>query len=366
MDMTNKDRKITHEEFKAGLLEWKNRHTDEYNRFARHMRLGDAATYIRFYADIIRRLPSLGKQWRQEWDSDGVTNFDNMVMKVSTSAVPQGILDDYFTQKDLPPQEEPEESPVANFFRRILGLKPVKKVSISAPLILSWLYFGKSFESMYELVETQMKSDYADNMDKEKCAFAGKQIINASVKGGYRTIEDWENYFSHKKAIDSGDVSEWAMSGLRESSVNMEAAKTENAPVVNEPKASGRKKADCLPLADYLNCVDRDAVLDVIRKFITDNNTGNGLALPYFALSELGLFKRMIDAKEYSVGITKQFEDIGNLKSESSCRQALGNMRKQQIVIIEGKQRNGILLESDEIAPKLEKLKNNIAEIISK
>lgn len=364
--MTNKDRKLTHEEFKAGLLEWKNRHIDEYNRFARQMRSGDAAVYIRFYANIIRRLPSLSKQWRQEWDSDGVTNFDNLVMRVSTSAVPQEILDDYSMQKDLPPQEEPEKSPVVNFFRRILGLKPVKKVSISAPLILSWLYFGKSFESMYELIEAQMKSGYADNMDKEKCALVGKQIINASIKGGYRTNEDWENYFSQKKAIASGDISDWVMSELRERSDNKEEAETENAPAVNEPKASGRKKADSLPLAEYLDCVDKEAVLDVIRKFIIDNNTGNGLALPYFALSELGLFKRMIDAKEYSVGITKQFEDIGNLKSESSCRQALGNMRKQQIVVIDGKQRNGILLESDEIAPKLEKLKNNIAGIISK
>jgi len=34
--------------------------------------------------------------------------------------------------------------------------------------------------------------------------------------------------------------------------------------------------------------------------------------------------------------------------------------------VIDGKQRNGTLLESDEIAPKREKLKNNIAEIISK
>ncbi len=219
---------------------------------------------------------------------------------------------------------------------------------------------------MYELVETQMKSSGADNMDKEKCAFAARQIIKASVRGGYRTIEDWEYYFSHKKAIDSGDVSEWAMSGLRERSGSKEGADIGNVPVADEPNGSGRKKSDKLPLADYMDCVNKDAVLDVIRKFITDNNTGNGLALPYFALSELGLFKRMIDAKEYSVGIKKQFEGIGNLKSENSCRQALGNLRKQQFVVIDGKQRKGSLLESDEIAPKLEKLKNNIAEFLSK
>ncbi len=123
MDMTNKDRKITHEEFKAGLLEWKNRHTDEYNRFARQMRSGDAAVYIRFYADIIRRLPGLGKQWRRDWDSDGVVNFDNMVMAVSASAVPQVILDDYYTQKDLPLQEGPEKITSLQLFPSYFGLE---------------------------------------------------------------------------------------------------------------------------------------------------------------------------------------------------------------------------------------------------
>lgn len=363
MDMKETNKKITHEEFKAGLLAWKERHVDEYNRFARQMRSGDTAAYIQFYADIIIRLPGLSKRWQQEWNSDSVIDFDDMVMTVSTSSVPQNILDEYSMQKDVPFQEKPEKSDIGNFFRRILGMNPKRDVIISAPLILCWLYFGKSFEAMYELIETQMNSDYADNMDKEKCSFAGKQIIKASINGGFRTIEDWDKYFHHKKAITSGDVSEWAMSGLRECSEVKDDTKTGNAPVVNEPKTSGRKKADNFPLMDYLNCGNKDAVIDVIRKFIIDNNTGNGLALPYFALSELGLFKRLIDAKEYSIGITKQYENIENLKSESSCRQALGNLRKQQFVTIDGKQRNGTLLESDEFAPKLEQLKKQIADV---
>lgn len=358
MKETNK--KMTHEEFKAGLLEWKDRHIDEYNRFARQMRSGDTAAYIQFYTGIIMRLPGLSRRWQREWNSDSVMDFDNMVMTVSTSSVPQDILNEYSMQRDVPFQEKPEKSDISNFFRRILGMKPKRNVIISAPLILCWLYFGKSFEAMYELIETQMESDYADNMDREKCSFAGKQVITASINGGFRTIADWDNYFRHKKAIDSGNVSEWAMSGLRARPEVKDDTTKENAPVVNEPKTSGRKKADNLPLIDYLNCDNKDAVIDVIRKFIIDNNTGNGLALPYFALSEMGLFKRLIDAKEYSVGITRQYENIENLKSESSCRQALGNLRKQQFVTIDGKQRNGTLLESDDIAPKIEKL---IAEI---
>lgn len=353
---------MTREEFKAGLLEWKETHIDEYNCFARQMRSGDTAAYAQFYTDMIMRLPGLSKRWRKQWDSDSVTDFDDIVMTVSTSSVPQDILDEYSVQKELSEHGKPAKSTVANFFRRILGIKPKQKVIISAPLILSWLYFGKSFEAIYEMVETQMRSGYADNTDKEKCSFAGKQVIKASIKGGFRTIEDWDNYLRHKKAIDSGDISGWAMSGLRECSEEKETATVNNAHVANEPKSSGRRKADNLPLSDYLNCGNKDAVVNAIRKFIIDNNTGNGLALPYFALSELGLFKRLIDAKEYSAGITKQYEDIENLKSENSCRQALGNLRKQQFVIIDGKQRTGTLLESDGIAQKLEKLKSRISD----
>jgi hypothetical protein len=102
----------------------------------------------------------------------------------------------------------------------------------------------------------------------------------------------------------------------------------------------------------------------VIRRFVISNNSGNGLALPFFALEQLELFVRLITDKEYSVGLTKQFADIPNLKSESSCRQAIGAMRKSQFITIDGKQRTGALYESDEYSHLLAKLKEDIlAEI---
>ena len=94
------------------------------------------------------------------------------------------------------------------------------------------------------------------------------------------------------------------------------------------------------------------------------NNTGIGLELPYFALTQLNLFTRLIADKEYSVAIDRQYSDIENRKSESSCRQALGSLRKQQYVMIDGKQRSGTLIESDEIVTKLEKLKADITAVL--
>ena len=106
-------------------------------------------------------------------------------------------------------------------------------------------------------------------------------------------------------------------------------------------------------------------MINIILEHIKANDAGIGLSLPYFALSELDLFIRMIADKEYSVAIAKQFEDIANLKSESSCRQALGTLRKHQFVLIDGKQRSVQLIKSDEIVAILEKLKSDIKAAIS-
>lgn len=50
---------------------------------------------------------------------------------------------------------------------------------------------------------------------------------------------------------------------------------------------------------------------------INENLIGLGLG----GNVKIELFKRMIEVKEYTVGITKQLGEIENQKSESSCRQ---------------------------------------------
>lgn len=159
------------------------------------------------------------------------------------------------------------------------------------------------------------------------------------------------------------------MEDIRKENPDEDTEPNESAPAristdtVVKPKNTGRKKSEIRPLSGYLSCNNPDAVIEIIRKFIINNNTGNGLALPYFALTQLGLFSRMIDNKEYSTGLMKQFEGIANLKSESSCSQAIGNLRKPQYVAVNGKTVQGTLLESDEYALKLEDLKTKISAV---
>lgn len=367
--MTKEDRTKRLERFKSALLKWKEAHESEYNTFARAMRTDDASCYMRFYRSIILMMPRFRKRWRHDWDDEHVDNFDDITVLVRESSLPREIVDMCMRNNDSELPDSRQSDSIRDILMRLIGIKPKPKVRLSLPLIMCWLYFGKSFESMVEMLDSQSCSKGADAMDKEKCSIAVKAVIKASLSGGYRTQQDWAEYFERKKAIDSGDITRWAMDEIRKESTAEGIGSIESAPAristdtVVEPKNTGRKKSEIRPLSEYLSCNNPDAVIEIIRKFIINNNTGNGLALPYFALTQLGLFSRMIDNKEYSTGLMKQFEGIANLKSESSCRQAIGNLRKPQYVTVNGKTVQGTLLESDEYALKLEDLKTEISAV---
>lgn len=366
--MVKEDKKERLERLKAALLKWKESHEVEYNVFARAMRSGDATCYMRFYRSIILMLPKFRKRWKQDWDSDSLENFDDITVLVQESDLPGEIVDLCLSNDDGTLPDSGQSDSIMDMIRKLFGMKPKPKVRLSLPLVMCWLYFGKSFESMVEMLNGQLRSKEADAMDREKCSMAVKAVIKASISGGYRTHQDWDRYFERQQAIDSGNAGQWAMDEIRkEDAVGNTVAPQEvvaSETVTDEPRSTGRKKSETHPLSDYLNCGNPDAVIEVIRRFIIDNNTGNGLALPYFALTQLELFSRMVDNKEYSTGLLKQFEDIQNLKSESSCRQAIGNLRKQQYITVNGKMIQETLLESDEFGPLLKSLKEKISKAI--
>ena len=58
--------------------------------------------------------------------------------------------------------------------RHILGIKPKKQFKLSAPLVLSWLFYGKSFESMVAMTDKQMSDKNIERSDRLKCSSAAK------------------------------------------------------------------------------------------------------------------------------------------------------------------------------------------------
>ena len=89
-------------------------------------------------------------------------------------------------------------------------------VTLSAPLVLSWLYYGKSFEAMVDMVSRQAGHPKAGNAERMGCSIVVRQIIEVSIKNGFRTQEDWDRHFSMKDAIDKGSIGEWALQSLKD------------------------------------------------------------------------------------------------------------------------------------------------------
>ena len=102
---------------------------------------------------------------------------------------------------------------------------------------------------MVSMIEKQMKNPKADNADRLGCSLVVKQIINVSIKNGFRTRADWDRYFAMNNAIEKGHVGEWALQAITadmetdEESRDTITTRTEDSvrgPVVQ--RVAGKKK----------------------------------------------------------------------------------------------------------------------------
>ena len=251
------------------------------------------------------------------WDG-----FRNIGLHFKKNAVPGQIVELYRKQR------EEDAAPLPTTFwgrMKYIFRQSVRKhrVTLSAPLVLSWLYYGKSFEAMVDMVSRQAEHPKAGNAERMGCSIVVRQIIEVSIKNGFRTQEDWDEHFAMKGAIEKGSIGEWALQSLKD---GLGGGDTEGSPTATDsgsgtvPQAqrtAGKKKIQERPLADYLKCGNREEVLQCIRRFVSINTSAVHQALPFYVLKELGLVAGMHAAKEYSVGMALQFPDLPSLKSES-------------------------------------------------
>lgn len=371
--MNMDEQKLTYEQFKEDILQWKNMHREEYNRFSRLMTNGDERQYLAICKAIFRQLPSIRREWELSWNDDSTDGLANINMQFAENAVPGQIVELYTKQREEN-NPLPDNIPSVTLWGRIKSFFSGKSskpgVTLSAPLVLSWLYYGKSFEAMVSMIEKQMKNPKADNADRLGCSLVVKQIINVSIKNGFRTRADWDRYFAMNNAIEKGHVGEWALQAITadmetdEESRDTITTRTEDSvrgPVVQ--RVAGKKKIQERPLADYLDHENKKVVLHHIRDFISVNTSAIHQALPFYVLKELGLVAGMHTAKEYSMGLTLQFTDLPSLKSESAIRQSVGFLRTAKHVIKDGKDQMAPLIESDENRELFQKLAQAISNI---
>ena len=148
MDTTDK-RYANFNAFKEDLLQWKNAHQEEYAQFARQMNDGDGFQFVRFFYAANQQLPGLMKTWQTFYDDDTVDNLSQMSLYFKEKAIPQHIIAQFQRQRDEAPIVRPQTKWPFRLWRNQQSYeKPKEHIMLSAPLVLSWLVFGRSFETM--------------------------------------------------------------------------------------------------------------------------------------------------------------------------------------------------------------------------
>lgn len=365
------EQKQTYEQFKADILQWKDAHREEYTRFAKMMADGNEVQYLAVCRAIFKQLPGIKKEWQISWCDDSTDGFENIGLHFKENAVPEQIVELYRKQR-----EEDATSPPSSFWGRMRYIfrqsLRKRRVTLSAPLVLSWLYYGKSFEAMVDMVSRQAGHPKAGNAERMGCSIVVRQIIEVSIKNGFRTKEDWDKHFAMKGAIEKGSIGEWALQSVKDGmgdsdadtgNNSTEAADSGNGTAPQTQRTAGKKKIQERPLADYLKCEKKEAVMQCIRCFVSINTSAVHQALPFYVLKDLRLVAGMHAAKEYSVGMALQFPDLPSLKSESAIRQAVGFLKAAKHVIKDGKDQMAPLIESDENRDLYRTLAAEIREI---
>ena len=364
------EHKLTYEQFKADILQWKNTHREEYCRFARLMTNGDERQYLAICRSIFKQLPKIKTEWELCWNDDSKDDFNDIDLLFKEESVPKQIVETFQKQRE---NNNSNDSVLVSLWGRVKSFFSGKyrHITLSAPLVLSWLYYGKSFEAMVSMIDKQMKHPKVDNADRQSCSFVAKQIIDVSIKNGFRTKADWDRYFSMNDAIRKGNIGEWALQSVTD---EMKAGNDNNACTTNleetnidtttAQRTACLKKIQERPLAEYLDCENKEAVIQCIRNFVTVNTNAVHQALPFYVLKELRLVAGMHTAKEYSTGLALQFPDLLTLKSESAIRQAVGSLKTTRHVIKDGKDQSALLIESDENRELFQTLVGSIRNII--
>lgn len=131
-----------------------------------------------------------------------VPQFSKLVRKKAN----QGIYEDISDIEQMFAEHKLAES-LINEFEKM----PEKSI---VPAMLSWLYFGKSFERMVERGEEMRKNPEIGHAQRFLIICTNKILISRSVSLGLRTKADWQEHNRLMKLAESGDVMDWAIQDI--------------------------------------------------------------------------------------------------------------------------------------------------------
>ena len=167
MDM--KDEYGSFEDFKADIWKWKSENREDYNRFAQMMSNCDEQGFFLFYRAVAKQMPQLVRQWELVCNDDTCSNkFAEIYVLFKEQNLPQQIVGQYGRERSTAYTATPS---LWQRIRMFFGWRPEPRIRISAPLVLSWLFFGRSFETMVLMLEKQAKRPEAGMLDIQTCGY---------------------------------------------------------------------------------------------------------------------------------------------------------------------------------------------------
>ncbi len=324
------------EQFKQEVLAWKEEHLEEYNRFSRMMAESDGVEFVILYRFCSKLLPAYAKEWKSQWSGEGTIDYGRFDTKVQSSKLAKVWVDRFHYHKE----------------------------DMTANLVLSWMLFGRSYETMVTLLENYANDEKNGRIIRTICARTIKYIISSSIKSGYRTREQWDEFQSEQQMLKDKDATGWAMKDIAKTAEIVEAIETnqeesEELLDVSEDTLSSvdDQSQDTPPLlADFLFCNNKERVLKAIHDYFRVKSQAKNMAYVNIAMLKMGILREYHDEKTFYQALVNQYPDI-TFKALRSYRDA-----RQKLMDAAGVR---FIYEIGSDAAEVEYVRNMIEQVIS-
>ncbi len=290
------------EQFKQEVLTWKEEHMNEYNRFSRMMAESDGMEFVMLYQFCSKLLPAYAKEWKSQWNGEGTMDFNRFDTKVQSSKLAKVWVDRFHYHKE----------------------------DMTANLVLSWMLFGRSYETMVTLLESYANDKKNGRIIRTICAKTIKYIVSSSIKSGYRTREQWDEFQSECQMLKNGNATEWAMRDIAKTTETAQVNQEEPEAVSNaspngtQPEENLDQETPPL-LAYFLFCENKERVLQVIHDYFLVKSLAKNMAYVNITLLQMGILREYHDEKTFYQALVNQYPDITfkALRSYRDARQKL-------------------------------------------
>lgn len=171
------------EDFKDKMKQWENKNPKTYADFEQMMNFQ----------------PEKGMELIMQEAINIIPNYEDLINKMMNSKSLDGIDDiiKLFSEQNL-------GETIVNSFN-------AEENESNIPQIISWLYSGRSCETISENLEDIAQDPNNPRIVQNKVAELMNYFIEQSISQEIRTQDDWKRHLAIKSAVDKKAVTEWAI-----------------------------------------------------------------------------------------------------------------------------------------------------------